>query len=72
MIERNSKVELETELAALESSQSSVQTGSSKSTENFHPENEASQYVKMEELEDKKKELVCCILIFCNILKQHV
>ncbi|XP_020266979.1 uncharacterized protein LOC109842524 [Asparagus officinalis] len=57
LIERNSKVELEMELATLESSQSSVQTGSSKSTENFHPENEASKYVKMEELDDKKKEL---------------
>lgn len=55
--ERNSKVELEKELASLESDQSSVPTDNSKNTKNFHSEREPSKFVKIDELEDKKKDL---------------
>lgn len=70
--ERISKVELEKELAALESDQSSVPTDNPKSTENFHSEREPSKFAKIEELEDKKKELVRRILLFYNKLKCNV
>jgi len=66
LVERNSKVELEKELAELDSSQSSVQTDNSKTTEKFNLESQPPKYFRKEELDEKKQELVCCVFIFCN------
>lgn len=69
MIETNSKAELEKEIAELECSESGIQTDNSKDIKNSYPETEPPKYVKEEDLEKKKKELVCCIFIFWNNLK---
>lgn len=64
LIEKDLKADLEKALAAKEFNQHEVSIASSSSTENLHLEKGSSNNVKLEELEEKKRELVRSILHF--------